>query len=441
MLHHLSRTTCVFLVLVFVLFNSFAFLRALPVNSRLPENREPQRGNYNRNVYRILKLANNQASRPFLEIKNHALFFDRNPGLFMFAAELFVRGGATTPFPNQVLAIALWNIGLVLLFLWLLQLFRSELAAAAGLGFVVLTPYLLFYSSSIHHDSWCFCFFNLTFYCFMRYLKQGQTRSWLVATCVAYFFLCQSYWFYYMSAGILLVGLQIHEQKFSLCDTAILALVPVLATLTTFLQVVYARDGIDAALFRMKDIAAARSLDMRIENSDWFPDKKFVQPHHIDRYPLIVRDRIELMSGVSVSTLAAMTFASVVLAGRAWWRRLLFVAIVIFAGVCWHIVMIQHTVIHRFAGMYGWFMWVLIVALFARELARALSPPRATSAVIALALPLAASLLSRDYLPYLQTYWQNARAEEARTPAPPEPKKPGKSKTRSDTLSEDDMKE
>jgi len=446
LIRKLSSTTRVFLALVFVLFNVFAVLRALPVNSRLPENREAHRGTYNRNVYRIFKLANKQASRPFFEVKNHAIFFDRNPGLFMFVAELFVRAGATTPLPNQLLAIGLWNGGLVLLFLWLLQLFRSELAAAAALGFVVFTPFVLFYSSSIHHEPWCFLFFNLTFYCYVRYLKEGQSRGWLAGTCVAYFLLCQSYWFYYMSAGVLIVALSLREQKFSLRDTTILALVPVLATLTTFLQVVYALGGVDAALFRMKDIAAARTLDMRIENSQWFPDRKFVKAYHIQRYPVTVRERIELLSGVNLTTLAGMAFAGVVLAGRDWWLRLRWLSLVIFAGVCWHIVMIQHTVIHRFAGMYGWFMWALIVALFVYEVQRALQPKRLATAVAALAVPIALCMLSRDYAPYLKAYWHNARTGESTVPArddgAPQKKQPGKGgKPGSDTLSEDDMKE
>jgi hypothetical protein len=138
-----------------------------------------------------------------------------------------------------------------------------------------------------------------------------------------------------------------------------------------------------------------------------------------------------------------MAFASVLLAWRAWWRRLCFLLGVVFAGVSWHLVMIQHTVIHKFAGMYGWFMWVLIVALFVNELARAITPARLRSVVPALAVPALLILLSRDYLPYLLTYWENARAEAAaEVPRPEEPKKKGKAaKARSDTLSEDDMKE
>lgn len=446
-LRNLSPSTRSFLVCACVLFNLFAVLRALPVNSRLPENRAAEHGNYARNVYRVFKLANRQASRPFWDVKNHAIFFDRNPGLFMFASELFVRAGATTPLPNQLFAIGLWNLGLWLLFLWLRRLFRSELTASVGLAFVLSTPFVLYYSSSIHHEPWCFCFFNLTLYCYLRYLQEGQERRWLIATCVAYFIVCQSYWFYYMSTGILLLALQVRERKFGLRDTVILGLVPVLATLTTFLQVVYALDGFDNALFRMKDIAAARTLDMRIENSRWYPERKFVGPDDLRRYPVTVIRRLELLSGYSIAAFGSMCFASIVLAGRAAWRRQGWMLLVLFAGVSWHLVMIQHTVIHGFAGMYGWFAWVLIVAMFANEVQRVLQPQRVRVVVIAFGLPLAVYVLQRDYVTRLSRYIENARAGEvvAATPASSSEKRPervkGRRSTSSDTLSEDDMKE
>lgn len=440
--HELRKTsaiTRVLLAVVFVLFNVFAVLRALPVNSQLPENREADRGVYNRNVYRVFKLANRQAALPFSQVKNHAIFFDRNPGLFMFVAELFVRAGARTPFPNQLLAIGLWDAGLLALFLWLLRLFKSELVALASVCFVLSTPFVLFYSSSIHHEPWCFFFFNLTFYYYVRYLTEGRPRRWLIATYIAYFLLCQNYWFYYMSAGILFVALQLRQQQFSLRDTLILATVPVLAGLTTFLQMVYALDGVDHAWFRLKDIAAARTLDMRIENSKWFPDKTFVTPEDLHRYPTTMLTRIQLISGYSVGTFASMLFASVVFAGRLAWQRLHWLLLVLVAGGSWFAVMIQHTVIHRFAGMYSWFAWVLIVATFLSELARVMEPRRTRVLVAAFALPLSLFVLQREYLPHLETYLQNARGQSA-GPPPPRPKK-NRTATSADTLSTEDMKE
>lgn len=447
-LRRTSRYTRLFLLTLCLVFNAFAVLRALPVNSSLHENREANRGTYNRNVYRVFKLAKRQAAPPFFEVKNHAIFFDRNPGLFMFVAELFVRGGATTPLPNQLLSIALWNGGLLLLFLWLLMLFRSELAAAVGVGYLALTPFLLFYSSSIHHEPWCFFFFNLMFFAYVRYLRNGR-RADLITTWIAYFLLCQSYWFYYMSAGLLVVALQWHERKLSVKDTLLLASVPVIATLTTFIQVCYALGGVEAALFRMKDIAAARTLDMRIENSQWYPDKKFVKAYHWKHYPETVRDRIQLLSGTQLTAFAAMLFASIVMAGRAAWHRVAWLLLALFAGMSWHFVMIQHTVIHRFAGMYGWFAWVLLVAVFVRELQFALRNQALARVVAALSVPVAVLLLQHDYIPYFEKYLANARAGQALPDAPVAQRMTRKSKRPSppdapraaDSLTPEDMLE
>jgi hypothetical protein len=362
----------------------------------------------------------------------------------MFAAELFVRAGATTPFPNQLLAIALWDTGLLLLYLWLLTLFRSELAAAVAVAHLTFTPFLLFYSSSIHHEPWCFVFFNLTFYCYVCHLRNPNKRS-LIATCIAYFLLCQNYWFYYMSAGLLMIAFQWRERKLSLRDTLILAAVPVVATLTTFIQVAYALGGIDAALFRMKDIAAARTIDARIENSQWYPEKKFLRAHHWKHYPAIVRERLELISGTPFFAFMTMLFASVVMAGRAAWHRLGYMLVVLLAGASWNAVMIQHTVIHHFAGMYSWFAWPLIIAVFVCELQISLKPRRLHRFALAFALPFAWLTLSREYIPFLDRY---VTAVKTGQPQPTE-KPPAHNKKKpqqeapppaADSLNDDDMK-
>jgi hypothetical protein len=252
-----------------------------------------------------------------------------------------------------------------------------------------------------------------------------------------------------MSTGLLLIALQWHERKLSLRDTLFLGLVPVAATLTTFLQVVYALGSLEAALFRMLDIAAARTLDLRIEHSQWYPHKKFLRPDHWRRYPEIVRDRIEAISGTPLLVFVSMLVASCIMAGRAAWQRLGFMLVVLVAGVSWNLVMIQHTVVHRFAGMYGWFAWTLVVAVFVRELQRALHPPWLARSVLGLALPIAALTLSREYVPYLQRYVTAARTGQAqprefvrparptKTQRDPQPEAPAAA----DRLSEDDLRE
>jgi hypothetical protein len=189
-------------------------------------------------------------------------------------------------------------------------------------------------------------------------------------------------------------------------DVALLALMPLLAALTTFLQVAYALGSFDAALFRMHDIAAARTLDLRIENAQWYPDKKFLHPHHLRHYPELVLERIEALSGTSPLALAIMAAVGCMKKPR-------FILLVLLAGLSWNLVMIQHTVIHRFSGMYGWFAWTLLVGVFTSELQRALKPRWRAPALGALALLLLGPRLSQDYLPYLARYTTAAYTGQA----------------------------
>jgi hypothetical protein len=405
-LSRLSLPSRLFLAVMLVLFVAFALLRAAPINTKLSENNVHVRGDLDRNVARIYRLATNQADKPFFEVRNHALFFDRNPGLFMFSAELMVRAGARSPYPMQMVSIAMWVAGLIFLYLWLLRLFESEVAAAAGLGLTLSTPFVLYSSVSIHHEPWCFLFFNIAAYAFARYCEapEASQRRWLVGSCAAYFVLCLNYWFYYLGAFFLLVAFMVRWQRLSLRTVLIVGAVPVAGALATFVQVVYALGGVSEALFKLSEIAAARTLDMRVEGTTWYPDKTFVTKAHLQRYPSIVMERIEQLSGYSAWALFALLAIGLALAGRQAWPRYRWVPLAVLGGLSWNLVMIQHTVIHKFAAMYGFFMWSIIAGLFALELHRAFRPERARVAMIALTIPFALDAASHVYTRHFMRY-------------------------------------
>jgi hypothetical protein len=68
----------------------------------------------------------------------------QNPGLFLLVAELFVRAGATTPLPLEILSIVLFNIG-ALCFFWVYLLFSDLLVAAFATAFLALSQFFLFF--------------------------------------------------------------------------------------------------------------------------------------------------------------------------------------------------------------------------------------------------------------------------------------------------------
>jgi hypothetical protein len=85
--------------------------------------------------------------------------------------------------------------------------------------------------------------------------------------------------------------------------------------------------------------------------------------------------------------------------------------------------MVQHTVIHEFAGAYGYYVWMLIVAVFFFELRGAFHPARARLAFLVLALPLAYWALDRHYARSFKRYVRNIVAGEVVSPRPPAAKK------------------
>jgi hypothetical protein len=417
----LTRPARWFLVAFFVLYNAFALARIAPRNWTLPENRSHLLGDVDYNVVKVFDQARERAAQPFFAVRDHGLYYDRNPALFMIVAELFIRAGVRSPEPIMAFMLLLWNVGLWFCFFWQRELFDSELFASAGLAFLLTTPFLLFNSTSIQAEPYAFCFMQLAFYCFARYLKHGHQRNWLIGTCLAYFIVCQGYWMYYTGTFLMLQAMQLQQGRFSWRLAALLAIPPVLGFITTFVQVVYALGGVHAAVFRLTDILAARTGDWRVQGSEWRPHAHYIREGTAAHYPEIIATRVGEIFGYPFVMYVAMLAGTFALAGRDAWARYRWLLLAIFAGLSWNMVMVQHTVIHKFAAMYGYFAWMLIVASFCYEIHRALSPARARVAFTALAAPVCALALQQQYVPYLTRYMQNiaggGAASESHAPA------------------------
>lgn len=402
------------LIAVFVCFNAFAVLRAFPVNTADGANNHNLKGDYDRNVVLVLKKARANAAQPFSEVRDHALYFDRNPALFMFAAELFVRAGADSATPIQCFSIVLWNVGLALCFLWLRRFFGNDWLALSGLAFAAFTPYVIFNSTSIHNEPYAFMFVYFTLYVYTRYLESPEVgRKWLIATFIGYFLVCQCYWFYYLNTYLMLLALQVKHERFSLRQSFLIGLTAVAGLITTFAQVVYARGGIAQAYHGMAEIAAARTGDFRIEGSTWYPDKTFVRASDLQSYPLTLLDRVTGSMGFSGLALLLALLGALLLAGKDARTRYRWLPLALLAAFSWNLVMVQHTVIHQFAAMYGHLFWVLVPGIVFSELARALKPEYVRPAMLALAIPFAASALSHGYAQELPRHFEKATRSEA----------------------------
>jgi len=394
------------LTAVLLLFNLFAVLHLAPENMALQENDEHERGDFDFRVDRVFKFANERAALNILDVRNRFLQNDHNPALFNAVAEMFVRAGAETPLPNQLFTLVLFNLGLAFFYLWTRAASNSDLFAGAATVFLLSTPYLLYHSVSIHECSYQLLFFNLTLWAFCRYL--GTSRlGWLALSCVAYFFVCLSYWMFYVSTFLLLIALQLKFRKLRLSTMAIVAVPPIAGFVFILWQITLTEGDLATAIEQLQRIGGSRTFDVDFAGTEIHAREQVVNEAAISGYPRVLMDRIAVMMGLPVPVFGAAFLATLLLAGRRAWSRHGWMLLVILAGVSWNLVMIQHTIIHKFAAMYGYYAWALIVAAFVEELSGALGREDSPRVLAMLCAPAVILVFYGTYVTELIGYVRN----------------------------------
>jgi hypothetical protein len=402
-----------YLVILLIVYNIYALLQIVPVNASGPKGYSHS-PSPERHIVRVFNIASAHANKPFSETKDHLLYFGRNPAMFLFIDELIIRMGAQSPFPMQILTVLLFNIGLLLCYAWIRRAFNSELMAMVATFFLITTPYLLANSASIHSDPYHFAFFNLTLYLFTRYLsaEKGKT-AWLWWTGLSYFVLCQNYWMFYVSTYLMLLALAYKERKLTIKLMALMSIPPIIAFLSVFVQAAIAGGGFYEGYRAMADICAARTGDWRIPDAKWYPNRRYLSEVTPSLYIDRVTQNISQSMGVPVEVFAIMLVCAIILSGKDAWKRYGWLLFAVPAGLSWNIIMIQHTVIHRFSGQFGFFLWMLAAALFFEELYIVLKPERAKLAMLVFLVPLAFVTLNETYIPRLTKYIEDVTSEEA----------------------------
>lgn len=276
----------------------------------------------------------------------------QNPGMFMLVAELFVRAGATTPIPLEILSIVLFNIGAVCFFLWVYFLFNDLIAAAFATAFLALSQFFLFFPGVTHTMPYEFVFFNLSLLLFMLYMRNSKP-GYLVGALVAMFFTAMNYWFYYMSSWIVMMGLWWqYRGRPRLRDVVVISAPLVAAATLTAAIIMILVGSFDGGILRMLDLFVARTIDARMPNSHWYPGYTFMHAADWSRYPEIVSTRIEWAYNIdlqSFSIAAACALTLLLIRKRS---SALSAMILLLGSLSWYYVMFQHTFVHSFAGIY-----------------------------------------------------------------------------------------
>lgn len=279
----------------------------------------------------------------------------RHPGFFLLVAEMFVRAGADTPLPLQVLSIALYNIGALCFFLWVFLLFDDLLTATAAALFLILSPFFLSFPGMIQTFPFEFFFFNLTMLIFVLWLRLNRPAL-LAAALAAMFLTCMNYWFYYLSTWLIMVGL---FWQFCGCprlrDVALISAPPLLAASITILIVVWISGGFHAGTMRLLEMLAARTIDARMSGGGYYPDQHFLTAADWHNYPVFFFERLKQSYPIMFTKIdwyvisAACTIASLGFRCR---RAAISLGVLLVGGLAWYGVMFQHTMMHQFSGQY-----------------------------------------------------------------------------------------
>ena len=291
----------------------------------------------------------------------------QNPGFFLLVAELFVRAGATTPLPLQILSIVLFNIGALCFFCWVYLLFQDLIVATFGTAFLILSKFFLFFPGVIHTMPYEFAFFNVTLLLFVLFLRNNKP-AYLVGSLLAMFMTCMNYWFYYMSSWIIMIGLwwQFRGRP-RLKDVALISVPPVSAAAFTAIMVMSLMGGVGSGAFRLADILVARLVDARVSDGYWYPNQRFMSAADWLAYPVTVVRRLEwsyLFDPLWFSIAAIWVLFLLSLHNR---RAFVSALILLAGGFSWYYVMFQHTHIHPFAGQYSFMAICPIFGLIVSE--------------------------------------------------------------------------
>ena len=291
----------------------------------------------------------------------------RNPGLFLLVAELFVRAGATTPVPLEILSIVLFNIGASCFFFWVYLLFADLLVAAFATAFLALSQFFLFFPGVTHTMPFEFVFFNATLLLFMLYLKKDRP-AYLAGALVAMFLTCMNYWFYYMSSWIIMIGLWWqYRGRPRIRDVAVISAPPLAAAAVTTLIVMSLMGGVKSGGFRLLDILVARTFDARMPDGRWYPNERFMSAADWFNYPSLVEYRLRWAYNFDFRWFALAAGCAFFL---LWFRRrssVVSALILLAGGFSWYYVMFQHTHIHHFTGQYSFMAICPIFGLIVSE--------------------------------------------------------------------------
>lgn len=355
---HLLVFTCIFYVL-------FSLTLIHPVNRTHEQYSTSTYGKYHVHIEEVWNIAYADAQKPFDEVKDHYLFFKRNPGLFKFIVELSIRAGAESPAPLQFLLIILVTLGIIAQFYWLKIFFKNPIFPVMGCLLILGTHFLTLFGSTIHQHPYNYSYFNFCLFFLVMHHETKQKR-YFVLTFLSYFLMCQSYYMFWVSTYLMMVGINWHyKEKIIGLKNIILALAPIMTVFIVLINMIYVYGTLEEGWPVLRKIIKARILGVVEDGS---PQKPMFLKDYL-HYPLTVSSRIERYFYIPGIIFLFLTYP--LLKMRKINNSKLDYSVfyyAVLAGLSWYILVWEHTDVHQVVGRYSFFLWMIFLGFFCHEL-------------------------------------------------------------------------
>ncbi|MCB9790318.1 hypothetical protein H6762_05065 [Candidatus Nomurabacteria bacterium] len=363
-----SQQVIIGIFLLFLsLFVTFSILRSYPINTSIQENEYHQYGDVDRKVVNVYTIAKERAETSFFSTNDHFLFNGHNPSFYIFTSEMLIRAGIDNMQLLQLFGLLLFVVGFFFLYMWVYTISNSKVISIISLGFLMFSPFMLYHSVTIHTEPYDFLFFNIFIYLYIRVLKGDRSICVTVITVFSAFLLTQNYYMYYIPLVVSAIGLPwALRLQFNKSLLIMILFIPILSLCLVYIQMaMISPGGQEAAGDELLRNLLFRLVDMGDKGSGQYVSFK----DDITRYLDILNIRIMDMFNLGLYTMYMMLGFGLFLntvRERSNWIRIFVVLIT--AGLSWNFVFVQHTIIHEFTGLYGWYLWPLAFGFSINEI-------------------------------------------------------------------------
>ncbi len=348
-----------YFVLIFV--TLFGVLISHPANISQPDYWKARFGKYDRHLIRPFQMAERISYKPFNQSWEHFLYGGRNPGIFKFVSEVFIRLGFQSPLPVSLFMLFLMIMGIIAMYLWVREYFENPIITICCLLFLICGTFLTYYSVNTHQHSINFLFFNLTILNVVRHIKTSSKKYFILAL-ISYFIITLNYYMFIMSTSIFIYGLYyFKKRKFLPKEIVMFGLVLIFSLSLLFFQVVKHNGGVEKAIENMKS-----RLVYRLANKGIHQKKS----SHIDfKYPSYVSEKIDrfFILPISLFIIVSLITRKLAIKNNSSFNYKVFYFITP-AALSWYMIMLQHSRTHTQSGRYSWFLWMLLLSCLCMEM-------------------------------------------------------------------------